>query len=156
MAGCPNNAATCSSANRVAKDPRTNTVLPAGTFGLVGSMILNSGKTDNGMIQGGQLGTHTAGMTWPAFAVAPRVGVAYDVSGDQKMVLRGAVGLYFDRPDGNTNYQTILNPPVGGSLTQQWGDLRALSNPAFQFGPVPALRTNEYDSLLPSEPLARQ
>src|SRR6187402_2568660 len=67
------------------------------------------------------------------------------------MVLRGAVGLYFDRPDGNTNYQTILNPPIGGSLTQQWGDLRSLNNSAFQFGPVPNLRTNEYDSLLPSD-----
>ena len=83
--------------------------------------------------------------------MAPRVGVAYDVSGDQRMVLRGAVGLYFDRPDGNTNYQTILNPPIAGSLTQQWGDLRALNNSSLKFGPVPNLRTNEYDSLLPSD-----
>jgi hypothetical protein len=149
--GCVNNTPTCSGANRVAKDPRTNTPLPKGSQGLVGSVILNSGDDANGMIVGGQLGTHPAGYTWPAFAVAPRVGAAYDVSGDQRMVLRGAVGLYFDRPDGNTNYQTILNPPIGGSLTQQWGDLRSLSNPTFQFGPVPNLRTNEYDSLLPSD-----
>ena len=149
--GCVNNAATCSGANRVAKDPRTGALLPSGSSGLVGSVILNSGKDDNGMIVGGQQGTHPAGYTWPSFAVAPRVGVAYDVSGDQKMVLRGAVGLYFDRPDGNTNYQTILNPPVGGSLTQQWGDLRALTNSSLKFGPVPNLRTNEYDSRLPSD-----
>ena len=141
--GCVNNTPTCTGANRVAKDPRTNTPLPVGSQGLVGSVILGSGVIDNGMIVGGQQGTHPAGYTWPSFAVAPRVGAAYDVSGDQKMVLRGAVGLYFDRPDGNTNYQTILNPPVGGSLTQQWGDLRSLSNPLFQFGPVPNLRTND-------------
>jgi hypothetical protein len=103
------------------------------------------------MIVGGQQGTHPAGYTWPSFVVGPRVGVAYDVSGDQKMVLRGAVGLYFDRPDGNTNYQTILNPPIAGSLTQQWGDLRALNNSTLKFGPVPNLRTNEYDSKLPMD-----
>jgi hypothetical protein len=103
------------------------------------------------MIVGGQQGTHSAGYTWPSLAVAPRIGAAYDVSGDQKMVLRGAVGLYFDRPDGNTNYQTILNPPIAGSLTQQWGDLRALTSSTLKFGPVPNLRSNEYDSLIPSD-----
>ena len=152
--GCVDNKPTCTGLNRVAKDPRNGALLPPGSTGLVGSVILNSGKDDNGMIVGGQQGTHPAGYTWPSFAVAPRFGVAYDVSGDQRMVLRGAVGLYFDRPDGNTNYQTILNPPIAGSLTQQWGDMRSLeadSASALKFGPVPNLRTNEYDSRLPMD-----
>ena len=35
-------------------------------------------------------------------SLAPRFGVAYDVTGSQKLVLRGSVGLFFDRPDGNS------------------------------------------------------
>ncbi len=33
---------------------------------------------------------------------APRFGAAYDVSGNAEVVVRGSVGLFFDRPDGNT------------------------------------------------------
>jgi hypothetical protein len=149
--GCVNNAATCSASNRVAKDPRTNTVLPRGSSGLIGSVILGSGDDANGMIVGGQQGTNNAGYTWPALAVAPRFGGAYDVAGDQKMVLRGSVGLYFDRPDGNTAFGTAVNPPIGGGLSQQWGQLQALSNAALAFGPVSTIQASRYDSSIPKD-----
>ena len=150
--GCVNNTATCTGSNRVAKDPRNGALLPAGSTGLVGSVILDgTGKLDNGMIVGGQQGTNDAGYTWPVLAVAPRVGAAYDVAGDQKMVLRGAVGLYFDRPDGNTAFGTVTNPPVGAGLSQQWGDLRALNSASLKFGPVSTIIVNKYDSAIPKD-----
>ena len=149
--GCVNNAATCSAANRVAKDPRTNKVLPVGSSGLIGSVILGSGDTANGMIVGGQQGTNPAGYTWPTLAVAPRFGGAYDVNGDQKMVLRGSVGLYFDRPDGNTAFGTVANPPIGAGLSQQWGQLQALSSASLAFGPVSNVSASRYDNPIPKD-----
>ena len=43
---------------------------------------------------------------------APRFGGAYDVTGRQQMVVRGSIGLFFDRPDGNTVFSTVANPPL--------------------------------------------
>ena len=39
--------------------------------------------------------------TWPTLGWAPRFGAAYDLTGQQKIVVRGGLGLYFDRPAGN-------------------------------------------------------
>ena len=39
---------------------------------------------------------------WPTLAVAPRFGMAYDVTGTQRLILRGGGGLFFDRPNAST------------------------------------------------------
>ena len=41
----------------------------------------------------------------------PRVGFAYNVGGDGKTVVRGGVGLFFERVQGNDVYNAALNPP---------------------------------------------
>jgi hypothetical protein len=148
--GCVNNANPCSGNNRQAKDPRTGALLGVGSSGLIGSAIIGSGDMANGMVVAGN-GISNAGYTWPAFAVAPRFGMAYDLRGDQKTVLRGSLGLYFDRPDGNVAFGTVGNPPTAGSLTQQWGTLQDLSNSRLAFGPVPTITMNKYDSAIPKD-----
>ena len=41
----------------------------------------------------------------------PRVGFAYNLSGDGKTVVRGGFGMFFERVQGNDVYNAALNPP---------------------------------------------
>ena len=61
---------------------------------------------------------------WPALAVAPRFGAAYDVSGRQSLIVRGGVGLFFDRPDGDSIYYQSQNPPTSTNQTVRNGRCR--------------------------------
>ena len=41
----------------------------------------------------------------------PRIGFTYDLSGSGKTVLRGGVGVFYERVQGNDVYNAALNPP---------------------------------------------
>jgi hypothetical protein len=114
---CLNGAASCSGSSRRAVDPRlqvpgfiateSNTISGA----LIGRLVPNTGKITNGVVQAGA-GIERGLYRNRGINFAPRFGFAYDVRGDQKVVVRGGGGMFYDRPQGNTVFDLVQNPPV--------------------------------------------
>ena len=80
----------------------------------------------------------------------PRFGMAYDVTGSQNVVVRGSVGLFFDRPDGNAIMPQVENPPAYTLITARYGQLQSIGSAGLSTQGAPALSVYEYDSKLPS------
>jgi len=114
---CLNNAATCSGASRRAVDPRllvpgfvateANTISGA----LIGRLVPNTGEITNGVLQAGS-GIERGLYRNRGVHFAPRFGFAYDVWGNQTLVVRGGGGVFYDRPQGNTVFDLVQNPPT--------------------------------------------
>ncbi|GAB4236805.1 MAG: hypothetical protein Kow00109_10470 [Acidobacteriota bacterium] len=47
----------------------------------------------------------------PNLLVMPRVGFAWDIRGDASFVLRAGAGVFYNRPQGNTQYWVLQTPP---------------------------------------------
>ncbi len=146
VAGCANGVYPCSGTNRQAMDPRNNQFLGPLSALSIGQIVPGTGNLTNGIFLSGQ-GIAKTTYTWPALALAPRFGWAYDVSGQQRFIWRGATGLFYDRPDGNSIYGLVANPPNSSAVTINFGQLQNLTSNII--GP-PALTVFEYDAKLPS------
>ena len=125
MPGCPGNVYPCES-TRQAMNPVNGQLMGAGTASLIGQIVPGTGNPTNGIVRSGD-GISEYNYTWPSLAVAPRFGVAYDVTGAQKFVLRGGGGLFFDRPDGDSIYYQSQNPPTSTNQTVRNGRLQDLA-----------------------------
>jgi hypothetical protein len=152
LAGCNNGATVCTGNARNAVDPRTGQIVTApgaaNTAALIGTVVPGTGNLTNGIHQAGD-GIADTSYVWPALVVAPRFGVAYDLTGDQRLILRGGGGLFFDRPDGNTVFSIPGNPPISTSQDLRNGQLQTLGSGLSSVG-VPALIVFQYDAQVPS------
>ncbi len=149
VAGCANGVYPCSGTNRQAMNPATGQLLGPGSTIAIGALVPNSGNATNGIFAAGQGITKTA-FNWPTIAPAPRFGIAYDLTGEQRIVFRGGGGLFFDRPSGNSVFAQVLNPPNLTNVTVRYGQLQTLGSAGLTTQSPPALNVFEYDSNLPS------
>ncbi len=152
VAGCNNGAVVCSGNARNAMDPRTGQILTApgtaNTAAAIGTVIPNSGNLTNGIRQAGD-GIAETSYVWPTLVVNPRFGMVYDLTGTQSLILRGGVGLFRDRPDGNSIFAIPGNPPISTSQDLRNGQLQTLGTGLSMVG-VPAMSTFQYDAKIPS------
>ena len=80
------------------------------TQAAIGTPIPGVGNLNDGIRAAGD-GIAKTSYVWPKIVVGPRFGAAYDLTGNQRLILRGGGGLFYDRPDGNTVFSIPGNPP---------------------------------------------
>jgi len=148
VAGCVNNVMPCSGSNRQAKNPITGQLLGPVSAAAIGTIVPNTGNTLNGLFLSGD-GISKTTYTYPSLALAPRFGMAYDLTGAQKFVFRGGGGLFYDRPNGNDIYAQVTNPPAVQNVTVRYAQLQSLSSGIPTTG-APALNVYQYDAKIPS------
>ncbi len=111
----------CATANQRAIDPANPTVLLSTAFN--GNIVPGSGNFINGVstdgIPGAKPGTY---FKFPYFVYAPRVGMAWNVTGDGKTALRSSAGIFynFPRSTGTGGYAFAGGCPVSCSNQLRW------------------------------------
>jgi hypothetical protein len=146
VAGCANGVFPCSGANRQARNPRTGQFLGPNSTLAIGTLVPNTGNPTNGLIRQGD-GISDTNFIWPRLALAPRFGMAYDVTGEQRVVLRGGLGLFYDRPNASTTTPAAGNPPTARNITVRYGQLQSLGSGGLTTEGPPALAGLwEYDT----------
>lgn len=131
----------CSGRNRQAMNPVTGELLGENSALAIGALIPQTGDPMNGLLMPGADVPKTAYL-YPSIGVAPRFGMAYDLKGDQRLVLRGGGGLFFDRPQ---NHSVTSNPPSSSNVTVRYGQLQDLNSAGLSTQSPPALRAVEYN-----------
>jgi hypothetical protein len=150
VAGCVNNANPCSGVNRQARNPLTGQLLGPNSTLAIGTLVPGTGNLTNGLFQSGQ-GIKKTTYTFPMLNIGPRFGMAYDVTGKQQFVMRGAVGLYFDRPRPGDAQALVGNPPGGSRIiTVRYGQLQSLGSGGLSTVSPPGITVFQYDAKLPT------
>ena len=118
----------CAAANRRAMDPVTGQMLGPNSALAIGTLVPNTGSIDQRRVSGGhRVRCRKPSTTIRRIGVTPRVGAAWDVKGDQRFVVRGGAGLFYDRAPANTVYGTVNNPPFTRNVTVRYGELQNMS-----------------------------
>ena len=148
LPGCVG-ASPCTTANRQALNPVTGQLVGPNSAVAIGQIVPGSGNLTNGVVRAGQ-GISKYNYTWPAVVIAPRFGMAYDVSGKQSLVIRGGVGLFHDRPAGDTMFSQVGNPGFSTSRTVRYAQLQELSSGLETVGPATIGSVWPYESDIPA------
>ncbi len=146
--GCSISQNPCASANRVAVNPATGVSLGPGSSSIIGDIVPNTGNLLNGIVPAGK-GINKANYSEPFLVYGPRFGAAYAIS--ERVVLRGAIGLFYDRPQGDAIYGQIGNPPTGQAATVYNSTLQAVAaGTATAYQAPPQLVVYNYNANIPA------
>jgi Carboxypeptidase regulatory-like domain/TonB-dependent Receptor Plug Domain len=136
---------TVSGGVRSAVDPATGAIFPA-TY--IGKIVNGSGDLLNGIFQADK-GVSKYLIQNRGVHYAPRLGFAWDATGKQNMVVRGGVGMFYDRIQGNEVFDMITNPPTTFTPTLN-NDFLANINPKnILLGPS-GLNAFDYNGKVPT------
>ena len=151
QSGCavtmPSNQA-CPGIDRVAVNPVTGASLGLGTSSIIGDIVPNTGNPLNGIVLAGH-GIDKANYSEPFLVFGPRFGGAYALT--QKIVLRGGLGLFYDRPQGDAIFYQIGNPPFNSQGTVYNSTLAAVAaGTASAYQAPPELLVFNYKANVPA------
>ncbi|HWB15183.1 MAG TPA: hypothetical protein VG538_02155, partial [Vicinamibacterales bacterium] len=147
-AGCANGVYPCKGTDRQARNPVTGEFLGPNSSVAIGTLVPGSGSPTNGLFLKNEGPIGSTAYRYPTLGAAPRFGFAYDLTGQQRFVLRGGSGVFITRPS-ITDLETGSNPPTASTVTVRYANLQSLGHGGLTTTPPPALRGVLYDSPLP-------
>jgi hypothetical protein len=111
-----------------------------------GTLIPNSGNPYNGLVQEGAAGLPLGGVQHRFNNWAPRLGFAFDPSGDGKTSIRVGGGVFYERAQQNVyNFGGLGNPPLVSTPTLYGGNLDGLSSSLAASGTIAPVTVTAVD-----------
>jgi hypothetical protein len=100
----------------------------------IGNIVQGSGDLLNGIRQAGR-GINKYLVQDQGILYSPRLGFAWDITGAQRIVLRGGGGIFYDRYQGNEIFDEIANPPAAFEPNLVYGLISQINPQTITFGP---------------------